>query len=63
VVKKRRTWPTMILFPIRDAMGMLFWAMSYGSRRILWRGEVYELVEDGRMVKCSKGQLRPAKGS
>ena len=53
VVRKRRAWPSMILFPIRDAMGMLFWALSYGSRRILWRGEVYELVEGGRMVKAA----------
>ncbi len=52
VVRKQRTWPTMLLFPIRDAMGMLFWALSYGSRKILWRGEVYELVEGGRMVKA-----------
>jgi ceramide glucosyltransferase len=52
VVRKRRTWPTMILFPIRDLMGMLFWALSYTSRTILWRGEVYELVEGGRMVRA-----------
>jgi ceramide glucosyltransferase len=53
VVRKRRTWPTMILFPIRDLMGMMYWALSYMSRRILWRGEVYELLEGGRMVKAS----------
>jgi ceramide glucosyltransferase len=52
VVRKRRNWPTMILFPIRDLMGILFWALSYTSNRILWRGEMYELVEDGRMVKA-----------
>jgi ceramide glucosyltransferase len=49
VVRKRRTWPTMILYPIRDLLGMLFWSLSYTSNRILWRGEMYELVEDGRM--------------
>jgi ceramide glucosyltransferase len=43
----------MILYPIRDLMGMLFWALSYTSNRILWRGELYELVEDGRMVKAA----------
>jgi ceramide glucosyltransferase len=52
VVRKRRTWPMMILFPVRDLIGMLFWALSYTSNRILWRGEVYELVEDGRMRKA-----------
>jgi ceramide glucosyltransferase len=53
VVRKKRTWPTMILFPIRDLMGMMFWALSYTSNRILWRGEMYELVEDGRMRKVA----------
>jgi ceramide glucosyltransferase len=52
VVRKKRTWPTMILFPVRDLMGMMYWALSYTSRRILWRGEVYELLEGGRMVKA-----------
>lgn len=52
VVRKKRTWPTMILFPLRDLMGMLFWALSYTNNRILWRGEMYELVKDGRMVKA-----------
>ena len=51
VVRKRRSWPTMILFPIRDLMGMLFWALSYTGNRILWRGELYDLLEGGRMVK------------
>ena len=51
VVRKRRRWPTMILFPLRDLMGMVFWALSYTSNRILWRGEVYELMEGGRMRK------------
>ena len=51
VVRKHRTWPTMILFPIRDLMGMLFWALSYTGNQILWRGELYDLLEGGRMVK------------
>jgi ceramide glucosyltransferase len=53
VVQERRLWRTMILFPVRDLMGIVFWTLSYTSNRILWRGEVYELVEDGKM--------RPAK--
>jgi ceramide glucosyltransferase len=51
VVRKQRNWPTMILFPLRDLMGIMFWALSYTSNRILWRGELYELVEGGRMRK------------
>jgi len=62
VVRKRRSWPTMILFPIRDLMGMLFWALSYTGNQILWRGELYDLLEGGRMVK-SPEKLAKLKGS
>jgi ceramide glucosyltransferase len=51
VVRKRRPWPTMILFPVRDLMGIFFWALSYTGNQILWRGEMYDLLEGGRMVK------------
>ena len=49
VVRERQLWRTMLLFPVRDLMGIVFWALSYTSNRILWRGEVYELIEDGKM--------------
>ncbi|HMH13787.1 MAG TPA: glycosyltransferase [Edaphobacter sp.] len=49
VVQERQLWRTMMLFPLRDLMGIIFWVLSYTSGRILWRGEVYELVEDGKM--------------
>jgi ceramide glucosyltransferase len=38
-----------ILYPIRDLMGFGFWAASYLSSRILWRGKTYDLLEGGRM--------------
>jgi ceramide glucosyltransferase len=53
VVRKSRSWPSMILFPIRDLMGMLYWALSYTGNQILWRGEMYDLLEGGRMVKSA----------
>lgn len=49
VVRERRLGVAMMLFPVRDLMGIFFWALSYWNNRILWRGEVYELVEDGKM--------------
>jgi len=52
VVHDDRLWKTMLLFPVRDLMGFFFWALSYTSRRILWRGEVYELLAEGRMKKA-----------
>jgi ceramide glucosyltransferase len=38
-----------VLYPIRDAMGFGFWAASYLSRQILWRGQRYNLTEGGRL--------------
>ena len=49
VVKEPKPWRSAILFPLRDLMGIFFWAASYGSNRILWRGEIYELLAEGRM--------------
>jgi len=55
VVRETRIWAAMVLFPMRDLIGPLIWALSYASNRIQWRGEIYELVDGGRM--------RPAVGS
>jgi ceramide glucosyltransferase len=49
VVQERSLWRTMLLFPLRDLMGFGFWVASYGSRRILWRGEEYTLEKGGYM--------------
>jgi ceramide glucosyltransferase len=40
---------TVLLYPLRDLMGFGFWAMSYASNKILWRGEIFELLQDGVM--------------
>jgi len=39
----------LVLYPIRDFMGLCFWVASYAGRRILWRGRVYELLPGGKM--------------
>jgi ceramide glucosyltransferase len=52
VVRERRVWAAMVLFPVRDLIGPLIWALSYASNRIQWRGEVYELVDGGRMRRA-----------
>jgi ceramide glucosyltransferase len=45
-----RSWfGLLVLYPIRDLMGFGFWAASYTSSRILWRGRVFELLAGGRM--------------
>jgi ceramide glucosyltransferase len=49
VVGEKRIGTAMVLFPLRDFLGPLIWVLSYASNRILWRGEMYELVNGGRM--------------
>ena len=39
----------LALYPLRDVMGLGFWAASYFNRRILWRNQVYELFSGGKM--------------
>jgi ceramide glucosyltransferase len=57
VVRERRIWAAMALFPVRDLIGPLIWALSYASNRIQWRGEVYELEDGGRMKSLSGKRL------
>jgi ceramide glucosyltransferase len=49
VVRDRSWFGPLILYPIRDLMGFCFWAASYSSSRILWRGRVFELLPGGKM--------------
>jgi ceramide glucosyltransferase len=49
VVRDPSWFNLLVLYPVRDLMGFGFWAASYFSRRILWRGRIYELLAGGRM--------------
>lgn len=49
-------WRAALLYPIRDFMGFCFWLASYGSNKILWRGEVYELGFGGMMRSTAAHQ-------
>ncbi|MGB6973777.1 MAG: glycosyltransferase [Terracidiphilus sp.] len=48
-VEDRSWFGLLVLYPLRDLMGFYFWAASYSSSRILWRGRVFELLPGGRM--------------
>jgi ceramide glucosyltransferase len=37
------------LYPVRDLMGFFFWAASYISSTVVWRGRLYDLLPGGRM--------------
>jgi hypothetical protein len=44
----RKAW----LYPLRDFMGFFFWVRSYfGSRKLRYRGDPYELLTEGRLRK------------
>jgi len=49
VVEDRSWFGLLVLYPLRDLMGFGFWAASYMSSHILWRGQVYELLPGGKM--------------
>jgi ceramide glucosyltransferase len=49
VVEDRSWFGLLVLYPVRDLMGLCFWVASYFGRRILWRGKVFELLPGGRM--------------
>ncbi len=49
VVRDTSWFGLLVLYPVRDLMGFGFWAASYLSNRILWRGRVYELLPGGKM--------------
>jgi ceramide glucosyltransferase len=53
VVEDPSWFNLLVLYPIRDLMGFCFWAASYSSSRILWRGRVFELLRGGRMREAN----------
>jgi ceramide glucosyltransferase len=38
-----------LLYPLRDLLGFFYWAASYLSSEIRWRGKVYRLGKNGVM--------------
>jgi ceramide glucosyltransferase len=50
LVVRDRSWVgLLVLYPLRDLMGFGFWAASYLSSHVLWRGRVFELLPGGKM--------------
>jgi ceramide glucosyltransferase len=38
-----------LIYPLRDALGSVLWAASYGGENFYYRGKVYKLKEGGRV--------------
>ncbi len=49
VVRDGSWFNLLMLYPARDFMGFLFWAASYTSSRIHWRGRKFQLLAGGKM--------------
>jgi ceramide glucosyltransferase len=54
VVEEPRVWRGALLYPLRDLLGSCYWVASYVSNQVRWRGEVYNLLQDGFMRSDSK---------
>jgi ceramide glucosyltransferase len=55
VVRDRAAFRKAWLYPLRDFMGFCFWVRSYfGSRRLRYRGDPYELLPQGRLRKLAE---------
>jgi ceramide glucosyltransferase len=49
VVLDRDNFNLWVLYPMRDFMGFCFWAASYTSSQIWWRGRRFHLLPGGKM--------------
>ena len=47
-----------LLYPLRDLLGFCYWVASYVSNQVRWRGEVYNLLQDGFMRNDSQAAER-----
>lgn len=54
VVHDRRLLRTALLYPLRDLLGFVYWAASYGSSTVLWRGQTYRLTAGGLMQPAAE---------
>jgi ceramide glucosyltransferase len=60
VVAEPRLLRTVLLYPLRDLLGFGYWIASYLSNQVQWRGQVYNLQEDGLMRQDSEpGEHEP----
>jgi ceramide glucosyltransferase len=54
VLGEKSALQSVLLYPVRDLLGIFFWAASYWSRKVLWRNEMYLLEKGGRMRRVHR---------
>jgi ceramide glucosyltransferase len=42
-------WSNVLIYPLRDLLGSILWAASYGGERFYYRGKIYKLKAGGRV--------------
>jgi ceramide glucosyltransferase len=51
VLRDSQTWRGLPLIPLRDAVAMMVWLMSFAGHTVSWRGDVFHL-RDGKLKKA-----------
>lgn len=54
VVRDHDWFNLLVLYPVRDLMGFFFWAASYSSSKIWWRGRKFQLLPGGKMREAGR---------
>jgi ceramide glucosyltransferase len=49
--KDREGIKSLMLLPVRDVAGLVFWGLAFTKRTVIWRGVEFILYRDGRMVR------------
>jgi ceramide glucosyltransferase len=44
---------SLYLLPLRDTLGLIFWALAFTQRTVVWRGVEFRLTSNGKMVPRS----------
>jgi ceramide glucosyltransferase len=58
VVAEPRLLRSVLLYTVRDLLGFCYWVASYFSNQVRWRGEVYNLLQNGFMRNDSRAAER-----
>jgi ceramide glucosyltransferase len=52
VLRDEQVLRDLWLLPLRDCFGLVFWAWSFASHTVVWRGEEFELT-NGRIARVA----------
>ena len=52
------------LVPVRDLLSFLIWCLSWVGKRVEWRGRVFEVARDGKMILVARARAGvPTRGA